>query len=135
VPVDLAFAAGDVRREVAVADLPVDELLIDIGSETASAYETVIRDAATIFVNGPAGMYESPAGELGTRTLWEAVAASSGHSVIGGGDTVASARRFVDVSQIGFVSTGGGALVRFLSGQKLPLLEAMQGAAARRDQQ
>jgi phosphoglycerate kinase len=135
VPVDLAFAAGEVRHEVAVADLPVDELLIDIGSQTASAYETVIQDAATIFVNGPAGMYESPAGELGTRTLWEAVAASAGHSVIGGGDTVASARRFVDVSQIGFVSTGGGALVRFLSGQKLPLLEAMDGAAVRRGQQ
>jgi phosphoglycerate kinase len=76
-------------------------------------------------------MYESPAGEFGTRSLWEAVAASPGHSVIGGGDTVASARRFVDVSKIGFVSTGGGALVRFLSGQKLPLLEAMQRAAAR----
>jgi phosphoglycerate kinase len=131
VPTDLAFAAGDTRHEVAVADLPVDELLIDIGRETASFYESVIRDAATIFVNGPAGMYESPAGELGTRTLWEAVASATGHSVIGGGDTVASARRFVDVSQIGFVSTGGGALVRFLSGQKLPLLEAMQRAAAR----
>lgn len=131
VPVDLAFATGDVRHEIAVTDLPVDELLIDIGSRTASAYEAVIGGAATIFVNGPAGMYESPAGELGTRTLWEAVAASNGHSVIGGGDTVASARRFVDVSQIGFVSTGGGALVRFLSGQQLPLLEAMQRSASR----
>jgi phosphoglycerate kinase len=131
VPVDLAFAVGDVRHEVAVADLPVAELLIDVGSETAAAYEEVIRDAATVFVNGPAGMYESPAGEVGTRALWEAVAASAGHSVIGGGDTVASARRFVDISQIGFVSTGGGALVRFLSGQKLPLLEAMQSAARR----
>jgi phosphoglycerate kinase len=133
VPTDLAFADGEVRHEVAVADLPVDELLIDIGSQTASAYEAVIQNAATIFVNGPAGMYESPAGEFGTRSLWEAVAASPGHSVIGGGDTVASARRFVDVSRIGFVSTGGGALVRFLSGQKLPLLEAMQRAAAREE--
>jgi phosphoglycerate kinase len=131
VPVDLAFADGETRHEVAVTDLPIDDLLIDIGSRTASTYADLINSAETIFVNGPAGMYESAPGELGTRTLWEAVAAAPGYSVIGGGDTVASARRFVDVSQIGFISTGGGALVRFLSGQKLPLLEAMQRAAAR----
>lgn len=134
VPVDLAFDDDGTRREVAVAELPIGELLIDIGGRTAAAYQDVIQSAATIFVNGPAGMYESAAGEFGTRALWEAVATSAGHSVIGGGDTVASARRFVDVSQINFVSTGGGALVRFLSGQKLPLLEAMQRAADRSSQ-
>ena len=57
------------------------------------------------------------------------MAAAPGKSVIGGGDTVASAGRFVDLDDIGFVSTGGGALVRFLSGQPLPMLEAMQRAA------
>ena len=92
---------------------------------------TLIADAATIFVNGPAGVYESPAGEPGTRRLWEAVAEATGDSVIGGGDTVASARRFVDLNDIGFVSTAGGALVRFISGQPLPMLEAMQRAADR----
>ena len=131
VPTDLAFAQGDARSEVAVADLPVDELIVDIGSDTVSTYEAAIAGAATVFVNGPAGVYESAASEYGTRRLWEAVAAAPGHSVIGGGDTVASARRFVDISQIGFVSTGGGALVRFLSGQRLPLLEAMTAAASR----
>jgi phosphoglycerate kinase len=131
VPVDLAYDDGGQRREVAVADLPIDALLIDVGSTTIGAYREVIAGAATLFVNGPAGVYESPAGEYGTRSLWEAVAASAGYSVIGGGDTVASARRFVDLDDIGFISTGGGALIRFLSGQPLPLIDAMEKAAAR----
>ncbi|MCP4965004.1 MAG: phosphoglycerate kinase [bacterium] len=133
VPTDLAVAAPDGSRvELQVGDLPTDQLIIDIGSDTIARYRTLIEDAATIFVNGPAGVYESEAGEPGTRAMWEAVAAASGNSVIGGGDTVASARRFVDLDDIGFVSTGGGALVRFLSGQSLPMLEAMQRAAARK---
>lgn len=132
VPTDLAVAdESGGRIEVDVDDLPIDRLIIDIGSKTVARYEQLIGDAATIFVNGPAGVYESAAGEYGTRHLWEAVAACSGKSVIGGGDTVASARRFVDLSDIGFVSTGGGALVRFLSGQALPMLEAMERAAKR----
>ena len=131
VPTDLAYDEDGERREIAVAELPTDHLLIDVGSETVAAYEAVIADAATLFVNGPAGVYESAAGEYGTRSLWEAVAASNGYSVIGGGDTVASARRFVDPGDIGFISTGGGALIRFLSGQPLPLIEAMEKAAAR----
>ena len=131
VPTDLAFDEDGERREVAVADLPTDHLLIDVGSETVAAYEAVIADAATLFVNGPAGVYESAAGEYGTRSLWEAVAASDGYSVIGGGDTVASARRFVDPGDIGFISTGGGALIRFLSGHPLPLIDAMVRAALR----
>jgi phosphoglycerate kinase len=132
VPTDLAIAADDGSRvEIQVADLPTDRLLIDIGSETIARYRGLIQDAATIFVNGPAGVYESVAGAAGTRALWEAVAGASGKSVIGGGDTVASAARFVDLKDIGFVSTGGGALVRFISGQSLPMLEAMQRAAER----
>jgi len=131
IPTDLAYDDGGERREVAVADLPTDHLLIDVGRETVAAYEAAIAKAATLFVNGPAGVYESAAGEYGTRSLWEAVAASDGYSVIGGGDTVASARRFVDPEDIGFISTGGGALIRFLSGQPLPLIDAMEKAAER----
>lgn len=130
-PIDLAFEEGGQRREVGVAALPVDQLLVDIGHETVAAYQETITAAATIFVNGPAGVYESATGEYGTRALWQAVAAAPGHSVIGGGDTVASANRFIDVGDIGFVSTGGGALIRYLSGQPLPLLDAMERAAER----
>ena len=134
VPTDVAVEGDSGERiELQVGELPTDRLIIDIGSETIERYESMIQDAATIFVNGPAGVYESAAGEPGTRRLWEAVAASPGKSVIGGGDTVASAGRFVDLNDIGFVSTAGGALVRFISGQSLPMLEAMQRAAAREE--
>jgi phosphoglycerate kinase len=117
--------------EIAVDELPVDHLIIDVGSRTVAYYESFIADAATLFVNGPAGVYESSTSEYGTRALWNAVSAAQATSVIGGGDTVASARRFIDLSSISFVSTGGGALIRYLSGQSLPLLDAMERAAMR----
>lgn len=124
-PSDVAFEAAG-RREVSIDDLPVGELIIDIGPDTIARYEQVIADAATIFVNGPAGVYEKTAGAAGTRRLWNAVATSKAMTVIGGGDTVASATAFIDLEDISYVSTGGGALIRYLSGQQLPLLEAMR---------
>ena len=129
VPIDVAYEAEATRVELKVGELPAPAPIIDIGSHTIDAYGHVIASAATIFVNGPAGVYESEVGSKGTRELWSAVAAADGHSVIGGGDTVASARRFIDLKDIGFVSTAGGALIRYLSGQPLPLLEAMERAA------
>ncbi len=133
-PTDVAVAGDNGERiELKIGELPTNRLIIDIGSETIERYEHMVQSAATIFVNGPAGVYESPAGEPGTRRLWKAVAAARGQSVIGGGDTVASAGRFIDLNDIGFVSTAGGALVRFISGQPLPMLEAMQRAAAREE--
>ena len=125
-PSDVAIERDGMRVEVPVGDLPVPEMIIDIGSGTIEAYEQLIADASTIFVNGPAGMYERDIAAEGTRRLWEAVASAPGTSVIGGGDTVSSAARFVSTDDIGFVSTGGGALIRYLSGQELPLLKAME---------
>ena len=132
-PVDVAVDESGRRREFEIDELPAESMIVDIGSRTIDEYQRVIGSAATIFVNGPAGVYESDIGADGTRSLWEAVAAASGGSIIGGGDTVASARRFIDVGEVGFVSTGGGALIRFLSGQPLPLLKAMEEAEQRRE--
>jgi len=123
-PVDVAVLDGGGRRELAVGELPVDDLCVDIGEATIADYEAAIAAAGTIFANGPAGAYEQPGADVGTRRLWTAVANAAGVSAIGGGDTVASARRFVDLDDITFVSTGGGALIRYVSGQSLPLLEA-----------
>ncbi len=125
-PSDVATAVDGQRREILVSDLPVDALILDVGAQTISAYEREIATAGTVFVNGPAGAYEQPGADLGTRKLWTSVAAAPGRTVIGGGDTVASAGRFVDPGAIDFISTGGGALIRFVSGQTLPLLEAMR---------
>lgn len=125
-PLDVATVVDGRRREIVVSDLPVDALIVDVGAETIAACEREIAAAGTVFVNGPAGAYEQPGADIGTRRLWAAVAAASGKTVIGGGDTVASADQFIDLADVDFVSTGGGALIRFVSGQPLPLLEAFR---------
>jgi phosphoglycerate kinase len=91
----------------------------------------VIQGAATIFVNGPAGVYEEPVSALGTERLWKSIADAPGYSVIGGGDSVAAAGRFSVRDQMGYVCTSGGGMVRFLSGQKLPVVEALGRSAQR----
>jgi phosphoglycerate kinase len=127
-PIDVAVLDGIGRRELSVDELPADELCVDIGEATIAIYEDAIAAAGTIFANGPAGAYEQSGADVGTRRLWTAVANAPGASAIGGGDTVASARRFVDLDDITFVSTGGGALIRYVSGQSLPLLEAFDAS-------
>lgn len=128
VPVDFAYEKDGARVEVPVDKLPVDALLMDIGANTIKLFEKVIEGAGTIFVNGPAGVYENRLFEAGTKSIWNAVANAKGYSVIGGGDTVSAAARYVDLSKINYVCTGGGAMIRFLSGVKLPLIEAMKKA-------
>lgn len=129
-PLDLAFEKDGLRAETDAADLPGDALFLDIGPKTVAFYANVLAGARTIFANGPAGLYEDERFAAGTRGIWEAIAASEGHSVIGGGDTVSSASKFIDLSRITYVSTAGGAMVRFMSGKKLPLIMAMEKAFA-----
>lgn len=129
VPLDLAYERDGKRQEIAVSDLPAEEMFMDIGSKTIILFKTVIAGAGTIFVNGPAGVYENQLFETGTREIWNAIADAQGYSVIGGGDTVSAASRFIDTAKINYVCTAGGAMVRFLSGKKLPLIEAMKKAA------
>lgn len=130
-PSDLAVD-DDGRVELALDELPSHRLLVDIGPQTVGRYVEEIRQAATIFVNGPAGIYERPASALGTERLWMAVADAPGYSVIGGGDSVAAAGRFGVRERMGYVCTSGGGMVRFLSGQALPVVQALQKAALRR---
>ncbi len=130
-PSDFGIDDGGQRSEVNIDDLPTEKLIIDIGPKTVEEYGKVLREAGTIFVNGPAGVYEQEIGTYGTRELWKRIGEAKGYSVIGGGDTVASAARLGDLSKIDHVCTGGGALIRFLSGKKLPLVEAMKKARQR----
>ena len=127
-PQDLAFAIDGARHEVAIEDLPVEQMLMDIGAETIEKYKQAISEAKTLFVNGPAGVYEDTTFEDGTKAIWNAIAAATGYSVIGGGDTVTAAAKFVSLDKIDYVCTAGGAMVRYLSGKKLPLIEAMEKA-------
>ncbi len=130
-PLDFGVDQGGTRKELWVEDLPADGLIIDIGEKTIQAYEEIVNQGGSIFVNGPAGIYEKEIGSKGTKRLWSSIAGASGYSVIGGSDTVSSFSKFTDISKIGFVSTGGGALIRCLSGDKLPLLDAFERAAKR----
>ena len=130
-PSDFAIVDEDQRREIGRDKLPVDTLLVDIGAKTIADYIEVINSARTIFVNGPAGIYEQPMSAEGTRRLWNAIADAPGYSVIGGGDSVAAARRFGVQERMGYVCTSGGGMVRFLSGQKLPVVEELKRAATR----
>jgi phosphoglycerate kinase len=127
-PLDLAYEAGGERREIAIEDLPAEHMYKDIGRKTIAEYQRIINDAGTLFVNGPAGVYEEKLFEDGTRSIWKAIAAAPGYSVIGGGDTVSAAAKFVDLKDINYVCTAGGAMVRYLSGKKLPLIAAMEKA-------
>ena len=130
-PVDVAFEENHRRVEMDVAEMPKDTLYLDVGRKTIEQYSKILFDAKTIFANGPAGVYENPFFETGTRGLWQAIADSEAYSVIGGGDTISSASRFIDMKKISYVCTGGGAMIRFMSGKKLPLIEAMEKAYER----
>lgn len=130
-PRDLAYGENGQRLEVTVDKLPVDKMFMDIGTQTLTDYDAILQEAKTIFVNGPAGVYEDVLFEKGTKELWHSIARSPGYSVIGGGDTVSAAAGFIDINQINYVCTAGGAMVRYLSGKKLPLIEAMEKAFAR----
>ena len=96
--------------------------MVDIGQQTIGRYVKAIQEAVTLFVNGPAGVYEQPLSAMGTRQLWQAVAEAPGYSVIGGGDSVAAAGRFGIREGFDYICTSGGGMVRYLSGQPLPQL-------------
>lgn len=130
-PSDLAYAADGSRHEISVEDLPAEQMFMDIGAKTIADYRRIVADAKTIFVNGPPGVYEDEMFEDGTREIWNAIASATGYSVIGGGDTVTAAAKYVNLDKIDYVCTAGGAMVRFLSGKKLPLIAAMEGAYKR----
>ena len=103
----------------------------DPDSEHACArYNEIIREAGTVFWNGPMGVFEFPSFELGTRCVAEAVAASDATSIIGGGDSVAAIKKFDLADQVTFISTGGGASMRLLEGRELPGVMALMDKEA-----
>lgn len=133
-PSDLAYEKGGQRLEINIENLPIEESLLDIGSKTIKVFAKEINKAGTIFVNGPAGVYEKEIFENGTKEIWKAIAKSSGYSVIGGGDTVSAAQKFISLKDISYVCTAGGAMVQFLSGKEMPLIKAMKKAFKKESQ-
>ena len=130
-PVDFAVVRDGARVEITLADLPIAETILDIGHDTVESYRKAIAGAGTVFVNGPLGVFEKPATEYGTRSAWEAMAATKGFSAIGGGDSIAAMNAFGLGEKFDYVCTAGGGMVRFLSGEQLPVVAALRKAAAR----
>ena len=121
-----ANAAATVRAVGEVAD---DELILDVGPQTAQYLGSLMSDAGTIVWNGPLGVFEFDAFAAGTRVLAKAIAASSGFSIAGGGDTLAALDRFDVGADISYISTGGGAFLEFLEGKTLPAVAALDARA------
>ncbi len=129
-PSDLVVAeraAADVRCEVVEPpDIPAGMLGLDIGPDTAARYAETIERAATVFWNGPMGVFECEPFAHGTRAVAEAIARTGATSVVGGGETVAAIMQFGLAGEIDHVSTGGGATLALLQGARLPALEALR---------
>jgi len=112
-----------------VDDVADDELILDIGPETAAAFAGMLKNAGTIIWNGPVGVFEFDQFGEGTRVLAEAIAASDAFSVAGGGDTLAAIDKYGVADDISYISTGGGAFLEFVEGKKLPAVEILEQRA------
>jgi len=117
-----ADATATVRK---VSEVKADEMILDIGPETAAHYAELLKGGGTIVWNGPVGVFEFDAFGHGTEVLSKAVAESSAFSIAGGGDTLAAVDKYGIESQVSYISTGGGAFLEFLEGKTLPAVAVL----------
>jgi len=127
-PADHVVASGlggAASQVISITETPADQMGLDIGPETIRRYSDIIRQAKTIVWNGPMGVFENPKFASGTFAIARAVADSNAYSIVGGGDSAAAVAQSGVGSKITHISTGGGASLEFLSGQKLPGVEVL----------
>ena len=125
-----AFAADAPATVKAATDVADDDLILDIGPQTAAKLAEQLGAAGTIVWNGPVGVFEFDAFARGTETLARAIAASPAFSIAGGGDTLAAIAKYGIEKDVGYISTGGGAFLEVLEGRKLPAFEILEKRAA-----
>ena len=120
------FSADAVATVKAATDVADDDLILDIGPETAKKLAEQLKTAGTIVWNGPVGVFEFAAFENGTKAIAMAIAQSSAFSIAGGGDTLAAIAKYGIEKEVGYISTGGGAFLEVLEGKTLPAFEILQ---------
>ncbi len=132
-PVDVVVAdelsALARANPVAATAVRPDDLILDVGAKTARVFADLIAKAGTIVWNGPVGVFEYDQFAGGTKTIAQAIAASSAFSIAGGGDTLAAIAKYKIADKVSYISTGGGAFLEFLEGRKLPAVEVLEQRA------
>jgi len=130
IPVDVVCAKEFSETAIAtikkVEDVEADDLILDIGPDTARQYAEMLKSAGTIVWNGPVGVFEIEQFSHGTQTLAKAIAESSAFSIAGGGDTLAAIDKYGINDQVSYTSTGGGAFLEFLEGKELPAVAILK---------
>lgn len=125
-PQDGAYLEDGKRAEAMIGAMPEQAAIVDIGRRTADSYMEVIRASKTVFVNGPMGIFEEPESEYGTKCVWDALGDTKAYTVIGGGDSITATTKYGKTDAISYICTGGGALIRFLTGEELPVVKALR---------
>jgi len=133
IPTDVVVAKEITETAVAtvkkVNEIAADEMILDIGPETSKKLAEIIAKAKTIVWNGPVGVFEMDQFAAGTKAITEAIARSGAFSIAGGGDTLAAIDKFKVADKISYISTGGGAFLEFLQGDKLPAVTILEERA------
>ncbi|OIO20754.1 phosphoglycerate kinase [Candidatus Micrarchaeota archaeon CG1_02_47_40] len=125
-PIDVAYAEKGKRKECPAGKLPASASIGDIGKKTLAEWKGILKNARTVVINGPVGIYEEKSFEAGTREILKAIAASTSFSLAGGGHTISAIDKFgIGKAKISYISTAGKALIAFLSGEKLPGVEML----------
>ena len=120
------FSATAVAVVKPVAEVEDDDMIFDIGPQTATRFAEILQQAATIVWNGPVGVFEFDQFGEGTRAVSQAIAASAAFSIAGGGDTLAAVDKYGIADQVSYISTGGGAFLEFLEGKQLPAVAMLE---------
>ena len=128
-PVDIAVNKNEERVEIDVRDLNKDDQIFDVGQKTLDYYSKMISGAGTVFISGPAGFFEKKNFQFGTKSLLESVAMSMATSIVSGGHLTFALKKYDLADKVNHISTAGGALVRYLTGQKLPMIKCLEDAA------
>jgi phosphoglycerate kinase len=134
-PTDVVVATEFSESAEAIVK-PVDqvadnEMILDIGPDTAAHLASMLKDAGTILWNGPVGVFEIDQFGKGTQVIAQAIADSAGFSIAGGGDTLAAIDKYAIADRISYISTGGGAFLEYVEGKLLPAVAALEAAAKR----